>query len=322
MTLEQFLSYGLIPGCKYRVRLKTGGGKHKDFVLFFKGFRLFADCKTVEEPYDVVPVFCEPTANGKMSRKHFVRYSTQVHDIVLIFSTEESRYKTLNEYIASSAASSYYNYDARSSQELRMILGEMNRLFPGRVIPVSPNEFIMVKYGNNLDFSSVLIGLCTDKKGFACAVISDQFGKLTRIRLVDCNTGSAVDLLIALLRSIENPYRPYSWEPGYEPFVKYTVNEKGNSVCEYTHDTLPSPDGKKTPLLYELESLEVLKANLWFAALPYPRQETVLKDYFGVSASTPASHTYDNWLHANREQRLMCYHYYKDFPDAWKSHKH
>lgn len=321
MTLEQFLSYGLIPGCKYRVRLKTGGGKHKDFILFFKGFRLFAGSQSVQHSHEVVPVFCEPTANGKMSRKHFVQYSTQVHDIVAIMSTEESEYAVINEYVASSMEFAYSNFKIRAAQQVRHIIDEMNLLFPGQVIPINPENTVAVEYGDTHE-SYPALGFCMDGDGRACAVIEDETGAYVKMPLCFCETGSPLRLLQVLIRSIENPYKTFKEKPHFNSIVKYTVDRHGEWKCGTDHDKLPVTNEGTMPVLSELETIEVLRANLWFAALPYPRQETVLKDYFGVTAPTPASHTYVNWLHAPQQMRLMCYHYYKNFPDAWKSHKH
>lgn len=310
MTLNQFLSYGLVPGKKYIVRLRDSRKRQRDFTLFFKGFRIFADQHVATCPSDIIPVFCEMTPSGKMSRKHFVSESTDLDHIVYIMTPEEGTfYKPITREEVQTLRLASQNYSHRAAHEVLDILHEMMHIFPNfdqTVVPLNPIRPVQAVWGNNDENHSVILAIGKDFASKAPYFIAeDRNGKRVKVFFHDAHIEDNLQLLSALLAAIEDPY--YDPDGKETPFIAFRSNEKGGYVPAVRHEDIPSAKEKKTPVLHFLDTIDILKANLWFDSLPEDVQKKSLGEWFGTTA-VPTGTNHDRWTVNDRNIRLIIYH--------------
>lgn len=299
MTLNQFLSYGLEPGKKYIVRLKTGGNSNKDFTLYFKGFRNFCCKKVVSYPSDIVPVFCETTPSGRMSKKHFVSWSTDLDHIVAIFTPKDGTvYKPITKDEVSTLILASQNYRHRAETEIRDIIREMDSLFPGKLIPISPELYLTVEWGNDEGITSPVTAVGYNSGEDACyCIVNDQKGNPVQRYLRDAHVEEPFEFLRGLIRSIEHPDTESSQE---DAFLTCRDIENGG------YEKLPSTSWTSTPTLFFLQTIELLKANLWFESLEGKERQEILKVFAGKES--PASMEKTAWYNMTDNLKLIAFY--------------
>lgn len=299
MTLNQFLSYGLEPGKKYIVRLKTGRNSKKDFTLYFKGFRNFCCRKVVSYPSDIIPVFCETTALGKMSKKHFVSWSTNLDNIVAIFTPKDGTiYKPITKDEVSTLILAGQNYRCRAAAEIRDIIREMGFLFPGKLIPISPEMYLTVEWGNDEEITSPVTAVGYDSDEDACyCIVNNRKGDPVRCYLRDAHIEEPFEFLRGLIRSIEHPDTESSQE---DAFLTCRDIENGG------YEKLPSTSWTSTPTLFFLQTIELLKANLWFESLDSKERQEILKVFAGQDF--PVSMEKKAWYEMDDNMKLIAFY--------------
>ena len=284
MTLAEFLSIGLKHGQKCKVTIQNPTDKKASvFEVFFAGYRFYCNRTTGQTPDDIIPVFNEPTKNGKMSNKRFRAEYCWLGNIVNIEPAESGQaYLTKREVGGLDRAA--MNSDARCRANLYDIVREMSTLFPGKKILIQPDiQVCAIDYTKHGCYACEIAAVYLDGDGQLVYDLggNDYYAEAIPEKSVD-PANSYAELLLSVLESIEDPVY------GKEAFI----HEKT------PWDTIPDVDYDKTPALGAAKCLKALKHNRWFDSLPLEKKQEYLAGHFppeniSDDGSATASYCYE-----------------------------
>lgn len=138
MNLIQFLSTGPVHGKAYDVTIKRPyEDKPETRRLFFAGYRLKYGAMLSGSDDDIVPVFTDPTKNGKMGRAHSSHTWTDYIISITPVDGAEGVAATTGLDDAFSLAEAGWGLRRLAENNLLRLMREMNVLFPGKKIRVS-----------------------------------------------------------------------------------------------------------------------------------------------------------------------------------------
>ena len=272
MTLIELLATGLEKGRRYIVTLAPPAPGDEPLVreLCFAGFRFYYDHKTAEDADDIIPVFNEPTASGKMSTRHFRAYPTDVRYIISIRPAEENiPSQPLGRHELYGASSAIRALEHRYLEQLRRLLTEMDDLFPGRRIAFDPDvRPCAVRYFEHGCESCDIMYVRYDRnrKGLLYD-IQTEIDAEHDVPAIGFDASYYGDLLSETVNAIRDPWF------GDEDDEGVTFIDRGTSWKD-----IPKADPERHPILTEARCLEDLREYLWFRSLTTEEKRKVFKD--------------------------------------------
>ncbi len=266
MTLAEFLSIGLNHGQKCKVTIQNPSDRKASvYEVFFFGFRFYCYRTTGQTPDDIIPVFNEPTKNGKMSSKRFHAEYCWLGNIVNIEPLNPGQAHLTKREVCSLDRAAMGN-DARCRASLYDIVREMNTLFPGKKILIQPGTRVCaIGYAKYDCYPVQIAAVYLDGDGQMVYDLSgdDYSAEAVPEKSVD-PANSYAELLLSVLESIEDPVY------GEESFI----HEKT------PWDAIPDVDYDKTPAIGAAKCMKTLKQNRWFDSLPLEKKQKHLAGFF------------------------------------------